>query len=171
MVKARRVIAVVAFLFSVYLSCANGQCPLIQGNQLGSTDTASQGGLIAEAFTVQSGDNPSPPSVLLFGYNIVCLSAGGTRGTYRSVSVVANFSCTGTPSECNGDPLLSQFEFGCTDSQWRSNIGGSAENIRTTPADGTLSTPVRTNCSICISPVRGGSSSANDNHCLRKPVA
>jgi len=162
--KASKMLAVVAFLFFVYLSCARGQCPLIQGSELGRNDAASTEGLISEAFVVQSGDNPTRPSVLLFGYNIVCLATGGTRGTYSFVSVVANFSCTGPQSECNGEPLLSQIEFGCPASQWSPNIEGSTDNIRTTPADGNLSTPVRTDCAICISPARS-SIANNENHC------
>jgi len=169
MLNASKMLAVVAFLFSVYLSCARGQCPLIQGSELGRNDTASTEGLISEAFVVQSGDNPTRPSVLLFGYNIVCLATGGTRGTYSFVSVVANFSCTGPQSECNGEPLLSQIEFGCPESQWSPSIEGSTDNILTTPADGTLSTPVRTDCAICISPARS-SIANNENHCSRKPA-
>ena len=168
--------AVAAFLFFTCLLCARGQsqvkCSLIQGGMLGRTDTASTEGLISEAFVVQSGDNNAGqrPLVLLLGYNVVCLAAGSTRDTYQFVSVVANFSCSGTQSECDGNTLLSQFEFGCVNggsgSEWSPSIQGSAVGIRTTPADGTLNTSTRTDCAICISPTRSNLAN-NTNHCLR----
>ena len=139
---------------------------------LGRTDTASTEGLISEAFVVQSGDNNAGqrPLVLLLGYNVVCLATGSTRDTYQFVSVVANFSCSGTQSECDGSTLLSQFEFGCVNggsgSEWSPSIQGSAVGIRTTPADGTLNTSTRTDCAICISPTRSNLAN-NTNHCLR----
>lgn len=161
-------------LFAACLLCARSQltqCPLIQGSELGRMDTASTDGLISEAFIVQAGDNDPRPEVLLFDFSIVCLASGSTREMYQFVSVVASYLCNGAQSECNGATLLSQFEFGCVDSgsgpEWRPNIGGSTDNIRTTPADGTLNTTVRTDCSICVSPIRI-SSANNINHCLRK---
>ena len=164
---------VAVVLLSACLLCARSQlnqCPLIQGSELGRMDTASTDGLISEAFTVQSGDNDPRPDVLLFDFSVVCLASGSTRETYRFVSVVASYLCNGGQSECNGTMLLSQFEFGCVDigsgPEWRPNIQGSADNIRTTPADGTLSTTVRTDCSICVSPIRIGSAN-NNNHCSR----
>lgn len=161
-------------LLAACLLCARSQltqCPLIQGSELGRMDTASTDGLISEAFIVQAGDNDPRPEVLLFDFSIVCLASGSTREMYQFVSVVASYLCNGAQSECNGATLLSQFEFGCVDSgsgpEWSPNIGGSTDNIRTTPADGTLNTTVRTDCSICVSPIRI-SSANNINHCLRK---
>ena len=174
--EGSKIFAAVAFLFFACLLCTRGQsqvqCSLIQGSELGRKDTASTEGLISEAFAVQSGDNNAGqrPLVLLLGYNVVCLAAGSTRDTYRFVSVVANFSCNGTQSECDGNTLLSQFEFGCVDggsgSEWSPSIQGSTVDIRTTPADGTLNTSARTDCAICISPTRSNLAN-NTNHCSR----
>ena len=142
------------------------QCPLIQGSELGSFDAPVAGGLVSSAY--RQGDGDQSPRVQIFEYNVVCLSAGTVRDTYRSVSVVVNYTCIGV-SECEDTPFtISQFEFGCTaevsGAQWSPSLGGSMEGIRTTPADGSLATPLRTDCGICGSPVRFPFSN-NENHC------
>ena len=161
-------LAVGLILFSV-LSFARAQvdCPPFNVSELGAMDTLTSGGLIEDAIAAVSGD-PSALSVQVHNSNIVCLRNGRTRDTYSGVSVVANYTCTGAPSECTGNPTLSQFEFECvTGPTWAASVGGSASSIITTPPNGTLSTPLRTDCGVCISPARSGFDTItnNEQHC------
>ena len=101
--------------------------------------------------------------------NIVCLRSGQTRDTYSGVSVVVSYTCTGDPTECTGNPILSQFDFECVTNpvRWAPSVDGSASNIITTPPDGNLSTILRTDCGVCISPSRSifATITNNDQHC------
>ena len=162
-------LAVSLILISV-LSFARAQvdCPPFNVSELGATDMRPQGGLIGDAFAARSGDQALPVSVQVHNSNIVCLSSGRTRDTYRTVSVVVNYTCTGTVSECTGNPILSQFDFGCVDGpRWSTSVGGTSSNIITTPSNGTLSTPLRIDCGVCISSARSGFETItnNDQHC------
>ena len=166
--ECRLNIAVSLYLISV-LSFARAQveCPPFNVSELGTTDMLTQGGLIGAAFQAVSGD-PSPLSVQVHDSNIVCFRSGRTRDTYSGVSVVVNYTCTGTLSECIGNPILSQFEFECgTGPRWTAIVGGSASNIITTPPNGSLSTILRTDCGVCVSPARLGFAAItnNDQHC------
>ena len=159
------VILIVA-LTAVSVSCQI-DCPRFNVSDLGNTDAQSTTGLIQDALHAVSGD-PSVINVQLHGSRIVCLKSGRTRDTYSGVSVVANYTCTGTPSECTRNPTLSQFEFECvTGPTWAASVGGSASNIITTPPNGTLSTILRTDCGVCVSPARSGFATItnNEQHC------
>ena len=153
-------------LIVVPVSCQI-DCPLFNESNLGNTDAPSTTGLVGGAFRAVSGD-PSPVNVQVHTSRIVCLASGRTRDTYRRVSVVVNYTCTGAPSECTGNPILSQFEFECVAGpRWTASVGGSAANIITTPPNGTLSTTLRTDCGVCISPARSGFDAItnNEQHC------
>ena len=157
------------YLISV-LSFARAQveCPPFNVSELGTTDVLTQGGLIGAALAAVSGD-PSLVNVQVHNSNIVCLRSGRTRDTYRGVSVVASYTCIGGfHSQCTGNPILSQFEFECgTGPTWTAIVGGSASNVITTPPSGSLSTILRTDCGLCISPARLGFATItnNDQHC------
>ena len=164
--------------FSLLLLCSipaltfvSGQnaCPLIQGNELRNSQSASMAGLIADTLVAIVGQPPARPLVQVFGYNIVCQTTGMQRNTFRYVSVVANYTCDGISwNFCNSTPLLSQFEFGCgTGNEWVATVDGSTGGIFTEISDGDLSTPLRTDCGVCISPARNAfiSITNNPNHC------
>ena len=142
-------------------------CPMFNETELGTTDMSSATGLIGAAFQAVSGDPSLPVSVQVHSSNIVCLRSGRTQDTYSGVSVVVSYSCTGA-SECTGTPILSQFEFECvTGPTWTASVDGSASNIITTPSNGSLSTTLRTDCGVCVSPARSGFATItnNDQHC------
>lgn len=149
-------------------------CPLIQESELGTTNTTSTNRLISDAYQALEGDTSEPPRVQLFNYTIVCLRASNMRDTYSFTSVVASYTCMGSQDVCDGTMLLSQFEFECTDGdmgpEWTPSVSGSAQNIITTPADGNLSTPLRSDCGACTSPARNGFEQLSNNpqHCARK---
>ena len=145
-------------------------CLLIQENELGTTEVSRPTGLISAAYVLTTGDNTNPPSVRLFNFTIVCVVAGAMRDTYTLTSVIASYTCTGSPSDCTGGMLLTQFEFQCTSGSWAPGVAGSTENIITTPAAGNLSTLRRTDCGVCVSPARSAFESItnNEQHCGRK---
>ena len=152
------------------LSFARAQidCPPFNVSELGATDMLTRGGLIGDALVAASGDPSMQVSVQVHNSNIVCIRSGQTRDTYRGVSVVVNYTCTGAPPDCTGNPILSQFEFECvTGPTWTASVSGSASNIITTPPNGALSTTLRTDCGVCISPARSGFASItnNEQHC------
>ena len=162
-------LAVGLILISV-LSFARAQvdCPPFNVSELGATDMLTRGGLIGAAITAVSGDPSLPVSVQVHDSNIVCLRSGRTRDTFSGVSVVVNYTCTGASSECTGTPILSQFEFECaTGPTWTASVGGSTSNIITTPPNGTLSTTLRTDCGVCVSPARSlfATITNNEQHC------
>ena len=151
------------------LVSGQNDCPLLQESELGNSQNASMAGLIADALVTTVGQPPARPLVQVLGYNIVCQATGMQRNTFRSVSVVVNYTCDGVSwAFCDGMPLLSQFEFGCGNGNaWIAGLGGTADNIFTEMSDGDLSTPLRTDCGVCISPLRSGFGSItnNSNHC------
>ena len=165
-----RMIALCLCLISV-LSFARAQqvdCPPFTEDLLGTTGELSATGLIGNALRAAIGE-PVPVTVQVHASSIVCLRSGRTRDTFSGVSVVANYTCTGSPSECTGDPVLSQFDFECVSGpRWAASVGGSAANIITTPPTGNLvSTPLRTDCGLCVSPARSGfvNITNNEQHC------
>ena len=161
-------LAVGLVLISV-LSFARAQvdCPAFNVSELGATDMVTQGGLIGAALQAVTGDPSMPVSVQVHDSNIVCLRSGRTRDTYSGVSVVVNYTCTGAPSECTGNSILSQFEFECVAGTWTASVDRSAANIITTPPDASISTALRTDCGVCISPTRSvfATITNNDQHC------
>ena len=163
------IVVLIVALTVVPVSCQI-DCPRFNVSDLGNTNALITGGLIQDALHAVSGD-PSVINVQLHGSHIVCLRNGRARDTYSGVSVVVNYTCTGSSrSECTGNPTLSQFEFECVTAnpvRWAPSVGGSASDIITTPPNGTLSTTLRTDCGVCISPARSGFATItnNEQHC------
>ncbi len=124
-------------------------------------EVLSGGGLIATRLAMLEPENTTQPTVELIRYNLVCEATAGVRNTYRYVSLVAEYILNGT-----GPAILSQFEFGCSaEGVWEPEVVGSINNTFTFPPDATLNTSLRTNCSLCLSPLRPGSTHSNDEHC------
>ena len=158
------VVILIVTLTVVSVNC-QADCPAFNVSELGAMDMLTQGGLVGSAFAAVSGDL-LPVSVQVHNSNIVCLRSGQTRDTYSGVSVVVTYTCSGAPSECSGNPILSQFEFECVANpvRWAPSVDGNASNIITTPPAGNLSTTPRTDCGVCISPLRSVFA-ANEQHC------
>lgn len=149
------------FLLGVFPLVASQGCPVIQQSELEGMD-----GLIALTYAVGDAD---APSVTVNNFNVVCLAASSTQDQYRYVSVVVSYSCSGNQN-CNGD-FVSQFDFLCSGGAWGSVF--TADNSLTDPADGSLTTPIRTNCSFCVKPEVGQMLFLNvlpetETHCARK---
>ena len=165
-----RMIALGLCLISV-LSFARAQqvdCPPFTEDLLGTTGEPSATGLIRDALQAVPGE-PVPVTVEVHASRIVCLRSGRTQDTFSGASVVVNYTCTGPLSECTGSPILSQFEFECVPGpRWAAVVGGSAADIITTPPTGNLvSTTLRTDCGVCVSPLRSQfvNITNNEQHC------
>ena len=159
---------VVGLILVSVLSFARAQvdCPAFNLSELGSTDMLTQDGLIGAAFQAVGGEQSQAVRVQVHDTNIVCLRSGQTRDTYSQVSVVVNYTCAGIFS-CTGNPTLSQFEFECVAGTWTARVDESTANIITTPPNGSLSTTLRTDCAVCVSPARADFATVtnNDQHC------
>ena len=162
----------VGLILILVLSFARAQvdCPAFNVSDLGATDMRTPSGLVVSALQAVSGDPSNPVRVQVHGSNIVCLRSGRTRDTYSGVSVVVNYTCTGPPSECTGNPILSQFDFECITTnpvRWAASVDGSSSNIITTPPDANLLTTPRTDCGVCISAARSivATITNNEHHC------
>ena len=138
------------------------ECPGIQESELGSTTTPGTSGLIADAITL--GDPGSAPDILVLDAQTVCLAAGPTRDRYRYASVVVSFNCSGSLapgnalgiSTCDGE-LTVQFDFECVSGpQWQRALTLGGDNVFN-PADGSLTTSLKTDCSFCVDPAIAGS--------------
>ena len=136
----------VLLVSSQYALAQFGDCPSLPNATPGELERLMR-------ITFEGGDSPDTTLVIVVhNFNYVCLVSGMFRGTYRKLSVVVSYNCSGnvcpTPS-----PLLSQFDYSCnTDEQWTVEIVGTSEFSRHTVADGSLTTPNRTSCSLCIAP-------------------
>ena len=161
-------ILLIVVLTAVSVSCQI-DCSMFNETDLGTTDMSSATGLVGSALAAVSGDPSLPVNVQVHDSNIVCLRSGRTRDPYSGVSVVVNYTCTGASSECTGNPILSQFDFECVANpvRWAASVDGSAANIITTPPSGSLSTTLRTDCGVCISPARSifATITNNEQHC------
>ena len=159
-------LAVFLCLIAIIPFARSQECPIFEESLLGSTSGSSTTGLVRDAIAAGVGEGATV-NVLVHASNIVCLRSGRTRDTYTGVSIVVNYTCSGAPA-CTGNPTLSQFDFGCVSgSVWGASVFGSADSIITTPPTGSLSTTLRTDCGVCLSPARAGFAGVtnNEQHC------
>ena len=159
-------LAVFLCLIAIIPFARSQECPIFEESLLGSTSGSSTTGLVRDAIAAVVGEGATV-NVQVHASNIVCLRSGRTRDTYTGVSIVVNYTCSGAPV-CTGNPTLSQFDFGCAAGFiWLASVGGSADSIVTTPPTGSLSTTLRTDCGVCLSPNRAGFGTVtnNEQHC------
>ena len=120
-------VLLILVLTAVSVSCQI-DCPMFNETDLGTTDMSSATGLVGSAFQAVSGDPSLPVSVQVHDSNIVCLRSGRTRDTYSGVSVVVNYTCTGAPSQCSGNPILSQIVFCTKTTTTKKNVSPSVQS-------------------------------------------
>ena len=167
------------FYLNLYLAIALcQQCQIPSRSDL--VDSTSTGllslALASTQFTSDQLPASASPQVQLHNFTIVCLAVAPVLGTYRSVSLVANISCSGVEMCLNSISQTVQVELECTGlSVWRpsdlsSSLGeGRGEVSLISPADATLDTSVRGDCSSCLSPQNSQSAIPDPlNHCVCK---
>ena len=100
----------------------------------------------------EGGRPPASLAVTVRKLNYVCLVSGVFRDTYRKLSVVVSYDCSGSIL-CPSASPVSQFDFTCnSEGMWEDDIFGTSDFSRRDVADASLTTPNRTNCSFCIAP-------------------
>ena len=129
---------------------------------------------------ISSGDAAAPPTINLMSFNVVCRSFTDRRSLLRGVSAVVQYTCTGH-SNCPSGTVVEQIESECgfgTDGvtvMWTNDVEGSTDPslIRSQPADATLSTTTREDCSACLSPQLAnnvGATTDSVTHCVGKCI-
>ena len=113
-------------------------CPMLTGGDLGSTNAASDRGLLAGTLAAVSANASIQLQIL--EYNIVCLSQGTMRSKFQYVSVVVRFFRLS-----DGMDATVQVEYECYNGVWRSR------GLTLNPL-ATLSTSVTTTCTLCLGP-------------------
>ena len=142
----------------VLLSPSLGQteCTELQARDLGSTSALSSTGLLASTIGATAGE-ASNPNIQILEINTVCLAQGAVRNRYRSSSVVVRYRRE------NVGEVIAQVEYQCVNGAWNF---GSSPVVNTTNLTATLTTPLRSDCIICISPGLAQTVSVTDTeHC------
>ena len=150
---ARMLRSVVCLLSLLLYASAQEECDEIQISDLGSNETASTDGAIAQLI---SAGQAGTPDVLVISSRTVCLAVAATRDKYRLASVIVTYDCGGAASAvCPPGPYprTDQFEFGCEDPGsgpvWQeTTLLADDRNVPVNPSITTL----RRDCSFCVSP-------------------
>ena len=89
-------------------------------------------------------------SITVLRNHTVCLSVGPTRGKFSSISLVIEYTCTGTPF-CPPGNRREQFDFGCTsEGQWSNVQFDDSDSGHTTNPTANFNTSLRTDCGACF---------------------
>lgn len=102
--------------------------------------------LIVDA--VLGGDSPQASVATVLRNHTVCLSVGNRRGTFRSISVLVDYTCVGSglcPSRAT-----EQFDFGCNYGRWTASQLTIHDYIRDSNPLATFDTDLRTDCVLCF---------------------
>ena len=163
------------FILAMLISAVNGQgcalgheqfeysevsdCPVLDIEDLGSTDMPSTNGLLAAALAA----NGSQSSVLINSFFITCFAQGAVQDSYRYLSVVVMYS------QAPGDKELAvQMEVVCNQTRvWtyaRADFDGHPS--LTSPPDATDSNfKARKDCIICVRKNALDNLLINASHC------
>ena len=87
---------------------------------------------------------PEQPFIQVFAMNTVCETVAFRRDRFRYVSVVVNYTSSGSST-------VGQFEFECSSTQWTTTLLIAGTTSLTIPADATFDTPLRRDCGLCAS--------------------
>ena len=77
---------------------------------------------------------------LIGSVHYVCQAQGSSRGTYRSLSIIAMY----TPNTGQSQ-TTSIFQLSCTSGSWEADLSGGLS----APVAGLINTPTRTDCAQC----------------------
>ena len=99
-------------------------------------------------------DSPSTPTVRIDGnVTYVCLHSGMFKDTYRGMSFVARYQCNGSQNCPSNSVEESQFDLSCTSlGTWTTAVSGTSEFSFTRDPVANMTTPLRTDCRLCINP-------------------
>lgn len=146
--------------FLASLAAVSGQssdCPMLRQSELGDNTTMSATGLLAEALS--AGGQGSNVNQLL-QYKTVCLGQGTVRDTYRTTSLVVSYL------DSTSTEMTMQLHLQCGAGSWNIAYAGSVDRVLTA-TNSTLSTPLRTDCLLCLAP-GSGIAVSTEEHCSGK---
>lgn len=166
------VLALALLLTSPTVGGQFADCLMLQESELGDSTTLTSSGLLADALAPPDEAEPSSSEqpdlkYQLLRYNTVCLGQGTVQNTYRSMSLVVRYL----------DSLDAQYtiqlHLQCVNGTWSTaNFGSSVDAV--TVADGNLTTPLRRDCLLCVSPSANLSQAdlliSAEEHCLGMPT-
>ena len=121
-------------------------CPELREEELGGLDEPSRNGLLA----IATGE-----AVQIISTNTVCLGQGTMKGTYRTVSIVIEYSSGTKETQTTVQADLQC----CLNGTW-------SIPVLTVSPSATLTTPRRTDCTLCTSPPTLGATGLE--HCAGK---
>ena len=128
-----------------FVTSTAAQCQLSDLFSGDGSDTSLEG-LIVSA--VLAGDRPEDTTATIVENRTLCLSVGDTIGTVSSISVLVNYTCSG--SECPPS-AVEQFDFGCTSGgQWTRLQAGTTAFARNSTPLADFETDGRRDCRICF---------------------
>ena len=149
--------------FSQYILAQRVDCPL--------PDVSVLETLMASL--IPTSDSPSIPTIRIDGkVTYVCLQSGMFKDTYRGMSFLARYECSGSRNCLSNVVEKSQFDLSCTSrGEWTTDIEGSSYFSFTRDPVANLTTPLRTDCSFCINPllleaIESPLVSDNATHCV-----
>lgn len=103
--------------------------------------------------TLKRGDSPTRPDIDLAQVHYVCQSSGMFRDTYRGVSLLATYTCSGSALCRGGVGEPSQFDFQCNVAgDWSPVVLATADFSFIENPDANFSTPTDTKCGLCVNP-------------------
>ena len=116
------------------------------------SDLFNGGTLETEMSTgILNGDTPSPPTITVLRNHTVCLSVGPTIDKFSSISLLIEYTCTGS-AFCPSGQAVEQFDFGCNNQgEW---IFGQFSNFdagREQNPEANFDTTLRMDCGVCFS--------------------
>ena len=90
------------------------------------------------------------PEITVLRNHTVCLSVGRTREKFSSISLVIEYTCTGS-AFCPSGQAVEQFDFGCNNQgEWRYGQFADVDNGRTTNPTANFDTSLRMDCGACF---------------------
>ena len=105
--------------------------------------------------SIKRGDNPNTPSITVHGNHIVCLSVGPSIGKVSSISLLIDYTCTGS-AQCPGEKSdggrsTEQFDFGCTSqNKWSVDQFSNSQASRDKTPIANFETVLLTDCAACF---------------------
>ena len=127
--------------------------------------------------SILMGDNPSVPNIVVHETHTVCLSVGPSIGNVSSISLLVNYSCTGSalcPMGHSADGRgIEQFDFGCNpQKKWNYAHYSNFDAARHKNPMANFDTALRTDCAACFTQHPGPSESYlpfdQVTHCVSK---
>ena len=129
------------------------QCDMVVATDLGTPENSTEGII---ALLLGGGDAANRPTVSVQNVEVVCLTVSDVQNKFQWASVIADYTCTGAPQQCqtfSGDTVTrkEQFELQCVDGGWTDSTILAID--RSTPENPSLTTAdLRKDCSFCVSP-------------------